>query len=734
MKYNLTKYSYVTSSGTINFTSSEIITIINNIDANIPITSTGTIVFDCDLGSRVHTSEIGYYFTVSGIASDIKFYWKNESFENYTELTTIAGANYYYASTPGIAYAPRYIRIQHTLTITGTVNGFVIYNNEDYVDFGTNADEIDHNINATLDTYTAQIDELAVYNSSSKTASAKVFIEPQNTAIDDLLSISDTISGTYYGIYQDDDKIAGTGMWDTGAHNNTQIVSDQLRLDTGQTDGYYTTKIFSLESTQRLTHIVSNYIYPSISGIVAVEAADTYETVEVKSSNSRPEDRVTYIDLYNNGSDVYIRHTWALDGTTASDEFDTGEDTTTYNFFEVFHDDASDSYYVVSKRYPVGFNNINVSFYIFRDGGSTKFELNRFNNNINNDFYFSLYKITYNSLGGFWMYYYLGNVDTGYTNLFYLDYYDSTLTLVYRRTGTDDDGSFLYDLSADYNTSNIWYTDIDQAGVFKTDTSGAFIASKSETVDIRGIAALSDGGCWYIRDDELVRLNTDAEEIDSFTLPTNTCSYVYLDKTEDGFWIHDSNDIYYLDISGNQIFTVNIPNLVIVTSITTDGMIVKIHDGSTTVPPQASYISKYYKRVMRTWDYPTNEGGLDGTFDYNRLGSRSNTYDDPNYSSYFPITIDDDWQVSAKWKKVSLRNYNFSNELYHQIRIGLHADSSANSPRVYGLWTQRAIELPNILPGNYAKFYLKSNTSSLNENDTGTYTSNIRAWWFVEES
>ena len=81
---------------------------------------------------------------------------------------------------------------------------------------------------------------------------------------------------------------------------------------------------------------------------------------------------------------------------------------------------------------------------------------------------------------------------------------------------------------------------------------------------------------------------------------------------------------------------------------------------------------------------------------------------------------------------MSLRDYNFTNEQYHQIRFTLRANNSANSPEVYGLWTQRAIEIPNIYPNNYGKFYLKSDITYLSPQDIGNYTSKVRAYWLLD--
>jgi len=282
-----------------------------------------------------------------------------------------------------------------------------------------------------------------------------------------------------------------------------------------------------------------------------------------------------------------------------------------------------------------------------------------------------------------------------------------------------------------YTSGHLWYTNRELSTVFKIDNSGAILASYLATEDIRGIMTLSDGGCWFIQAQALIRLDTDGVFVESITLPSSVASYIYSDL-DGGFWLQDGWVIRHLRADGTEYFNVEIPNLYWIT-VLNSGVLTKQHDGSTSVKPTASYVSKDYKRVMRTWDYPQNEGSKRGTFDYSRLGARSQMYDDlaDDHASNFPIAIDTQWNSNTDWKKVSLRDYNFTNEQYHQLRMTLRADNSADSPMVYGLWAQRAIEIPNIYPNTYGTFYLKSDVSNINTQDVGDYTSKIRAYWFL---
>lgn len=731
MKYNLAKYSQLTTSGTISLEFDDLINIVSSTSANISVSS-GTLYIECDLGSRVHIDELRYYTTNSGI----KFYYKNESFESYTELTTYYSGSYFYTTISGYS-APRFIKTEYIATESGILNGFVVQNNEDYVDFGEDSTMTSYNINSSLEDAEAQISELFVYNSSPKTATAKVFIEPQNSAIDNILFISNNSSGPWYGIYQDEDKISGSYKWDEGSFNNTETSAEVLKLSSGNTYGTYTTKIFDLEEYQKLTYIVSDIYYPNASSILAVDAIDTYETLEVRNSNNRPLDFVTVIDLYTpDSSNKYLRHRWALDGSLES-AWDTTEIwSSSGNYFDIFYDNITDDVYLIDKGFYTGYyGTTNIRFHIFRNNGNgSHYELSIYSQDYDYSCAYTTYKLCFNSYGGFWIYYHYGSDDIA--KYFYLDYYNSSLSRTKRISATDSEGTFLYDMSAVYESEgDLWYTDTDQNAIYKINKSGNIIASRAETNTIRGVTALNDGGCWYISGSNLVRLNSSAVPVDSFDLGTSTASYVYLDPTGEGFWIHDSNFVIYYNSTGSQVFSVELIDLILITAITSDGVITKQHNGSTSEKPQASYISKYEKRVIRTWNYAINEGGWKGLFDSSRFGARSYTYDDINnsHSSYFPISLDNNWQ-NLSWNKVSLRDYNFSDELYHQLRLSLRADSSSNSPQVNGLWTQRAVELLSVPSGNYRSFYLKTDPTDLTQSDTGSYSSSIRAWWYLEEN
>jgi len=953
MKYNLTQYSQTisnTSEGNISLSTDEIIGIINAEaipSVLIPVSGTlsGTLVLDSDLGSRLHVDEIRYHFdslvVSSTVASGIKFSYKKESFETYTSLSTYYNDDYYYAPVSGTEDF-RYVRVEHTLVsgVSGYLQGFYVLNDDTYVDFGEDGTDTNHNVNLSVENNILEINELQVFNSGPVRANAKVIIEPQNTAVDDVLSISDSADGPWYGVYRNEDKITGPDMWPTGAMDDLGVTTDILKLSSGASIGTYTTRIIELDEDQRLTFNTMNFSYPSVypaiefyddftsglvswevitgamdhnagylrhtndnnksrtkeyydysdnwqityrfiqngrgsysdqvrirpiysisggtdvelymrtysptanqltfyvsgsakhnntkynwynivgtwinvkiqrefdyirykvwtesdpepsswdwegtgssvtsivtsaqfefytrysngtgtglddivitknffadsnrASIIATDAEDTTEIIEVKSSNSRPMDRENYMYLFCNNltgtgtAVVYPKYYWIADGSFAEQGLSWSQNGVRAVFSECWYDSIREDEYWVDKptRTNTSGSYCRCYFRIRRKDGAL------FSVLLYSTYYFATtvnyntYKLTFDQSGGFWIYYFIEVTGSQASQLqpptYYLDHYNSSMSRTYRRTSSEAQGTFLYDMDSVYESAgDLWYTDNELSTVFKIDKTGTILASYLAVDTVRGVMALADGGCWFIQQQALIRLDSSGVLVDQIDLSSSTVSYLYSDL-HDGFWLHDGHIIRHLNPDGSERFNIEIPNLYWITVIDS-GVITKQHDGSTSTPPTASYVSKYYRGILRTWDYPRSEGGYKGTWDANRLGVRSQTYDDlmDDHASNFPISIDNQWNVSAEWRKVSLKDYNFTIEQYHQIRFTLRADNSANSPEVYGLWGQRAIEIPNINPGNYGKFYLKSDIADLDTQDTGNYTSKIRAYWFL---
>jgi len=866
MKYNLARYGQTWTNlieGDIDLSIDELIDLTRTTSAHIEVpvsgTTSGTLVLECDLGARVHISDIKYYF--DNTTSGIEMFYKNEAFETYVSLAVMHLSNYYYASISGTDPSPRYIKIKHTVVsgVGGYIDGLEVLNNEDYVDFGDDGSRTAYDLGLDLEDNITEINQLEVYNSSTVKANAKLILEPQNTKADDIFSISDSQDGPWYGVYRDEDLLAGPGTWDSGKMVDTYNAGTAIKLSPSKTVGTYTTRLFSVEEDQRMTFAILNYDYPTVAptiefeddftngnddglwtkvtnpssiyfrnarleikdhntrvrttasleytddwvaqfrfyiggfsgsgnnfrayindtsgayvyfecdtsyhwvnsryirlvtnagikyelsgnsvnpyighwtwvkvqqnfntlrlkfwsdgdpepnwmgsysipfseiantgkidfrlisdygnplmyiddvslmknftadasaySFISTSGTDTTENIEVRSSNSEPLDEDTYIELYNYTT---IRHRWVLNGELA------GKEQTITNpgygngpiksYWEFYYDSvANDTYYLHKVNYNAnyGYKPVVVTLGVKRNNDTQKrIDLISTSATV----YYSTYTLKFNATGSFWIYYYINDNTGNYDSSAYrLDYYDPNLSRIYRKSQSKGEGSFLYDMDTIYNgNGDLWYSDRSNNTIFKIDKNGNLLKSYLATEDVRGLFATADGGCWFIQGQALIKLDSDAQYVKHFILPSTTASYVKDDYGQ-GFWIHDGWVVRYLDLDGNEVFNVEVENLIWI-DVMHSGVLGKISTGSSGVKPQGVYISKDHRKVMRTWDYPSTENDRSGNYDYYRYGAMSHKYDDytTGNSANFPISIDTNWN-SAEWKKVSARNRN----------------------------------------------------------------------------
>ena len=233
MEFNLAKNSLVSVSGTVNFTVEDIENLLNN-SCNVTISGSGNdnVYINCDLVDRIAIDQIKYYFdslTPSGtIASGVQFLYKNDAVDSYSSLITNVGPGYYYTTVPDLS-APRYIRLNHTVsgtTISGTIVGFEVLNDDSVVDFGADGNLTSSSTLTSLSylNYNSYIKEIPIYNSGSIAATAHVFIDHQQTDADELLSISASEDGPWVFSLSADYIISNGNNWEVGQYENTYTV------------------------------------------------------------------------------------------------------------------------------------------------------------------------------------------------------------------------------------------------------------------------------------------------------------------------------------------------------------------------------------------------------------------------------------------------------------------------------------------------------------------------------
>ena len=192
MKYNIAENALVysnTSLGNVLVTTSGITDMLNYSELPVvTLSGNNILVLDCDLGYRVDVYSVQYNFRcntlISNTASGVQFYYRDESFGDYILMgTSFSGTESFYPAVPEVLFAPRYIRVKTTMTsisgttVTGTVHGLEILNNDSIVNFGIDGLGTEQVISLTRDG-DEDIRTVSIYNSGTVISDAIVNIEP----------------------------------------------------------------------------------------------------------------------------------------------------------------------------------------------------------------------------------------------------------------------------------------------------------------------------------------------------------------------------------------------------------------------------------------------------------------------------------------------------------------------------------------------------------------------------
>lgn len=733
MKYNLVENSNlysntVSGTGNVNLTVLEITNIANLIGTKY-IDPGGNLYLDVDLGARKKIGKVCYYFSSTSssgtVVSDIEFYHRNESFESYSSLTTNIGNGYYYTTVSGIS-APRYVRVVHTIasgtSVSGTVVGFSIFNDEEIVDFGLSGDLLSESMSTSVYGGTDEIKSIAIFNDSDRTSLAYCALEPQETNVDDLLSISDSIDGPWYGV--NTNNILLSDDWPLGTHDNTEIVSDKLVLSAGQTEGTYRTKIFYNEIPG---HICLKVNEPSNS-MVTKDVNKDLGTIEVKSVNEKPINYLIYRvvackqiscgqtsckDLYytdyqgrSPGSVVYESGSlWDNSYVSSCSSQYMTIDSTSKKCTGFFHVQTIS-----------GFNRCELFlFSILNDGGFSSHKLLRGGDGgLYHAIPHTIYKVLLDTNGEIWVYFYCkygSHAESGYLvdqTGYYLAHFEASFTSTYKFVAPE---KLIYDCDVVYNTRDLWYTDSVNNQIVLIDKYGTIKISVPDVNNVKGICTNSDGGCWYISGSVIKRLDENGilvqtiENIEEIEL-----KWISRDG-EDALYIVDGDYVKHINFNGSVNFSVVVIQSGQLFPIKS-GVWVKCGDGK----------FRFVGVKTQCVGSVVSSSNVCGFFDCE--------YDDI-YGSYFPIEIDSTWN-NIDWLEVRTDDYILpAVEKYHQLRLTLRAGGGDVSPEVEKINVQKSVMVPNIYPNNYKNIYLKTHIPDSDPSWIGDYNSNLKVWWEV---
>lgn len=659
------------------------------------LSGSDVLVLDFDFGHRIHLDRFEYKFTSGGydpylIASGISFYYKNESFEDYTMSDTmVSDDTTFYTSLTDITFSPRYIRFKHNISSTvgnpdliGDITGFRAINDDSIVDFGVDGTQVEEYIDIAR-TSLPVVREIKIFNSGENRSTAYVNLEPTGTSFDNILKISTSPDGPWVGINDTEDLIVDSTNFNSGNNISTQFLTGVLTLlrhnDVDgdyfylDQEGEYISKIFNINSLY--TRILLDTVDDQLTYNVSVDKGDPNETIEIRNSSTAPKPYAVTRELRGvtgSATDIGYRDRWLDTGAIKEDSL--------WSFY-------SCSSYSSWKDYRVKYDQLTERWYGFCiHWGTSDYYTNRsqlilFNNvgTSSNTYVLSTHSesgqaITYEWIenkcdhtGGVWVYFYCQSYSSGafvHSTGFYLAYFSSTLSPIFNWYTSNRD---IVAMDVDYDSRHIWYTRESSNAVYKVYIDGAVevnFMSADYTTDLGGIVVLSDHGVLFANDKNIHRLKYNGLFLPEYTLENvvnDKITHMALDTNdENAIWVIFGMSVGKLYVFGDRAGTFDFSLILDMPSsleVVEDGVWVRCADnisGSIVM----NYISKNDRKVTKTLS-PVN----------NSLpGLLYQSYTHSNYAKKLPVATDSEWS-ELTWKKVSTEGYLSSEDRYYQLRL-----------------------------------------------------------------
>lgn len=655
----------------------------------------GRLVLDCDLGTRLHIKTVNYYFEsseeydASTVASGITFSYKDEIYQDYVTMETVAVAgDKFSASISGAVFAPICLRIeQDYTTVSGTLKGLEIVNNGDIVNFGTDGADTD----AAFDVVKGGdpvIREIPIFNSGTKKASALVSVEPTHTAFDETMALALSKDGPWNDIVDSGKIVTDSQSYSSGVFNNTVLAENTIKI-VGWIDGngnFTTDKAFGVYQT-RIFEVTGSYSRPMLKmqrlkEQVKTDGTDSVETLEVRSSKNRP---ATYSVLrilkdYYVGSDHFFRYVdYWRQGMAVKEN-------STWNILSAYRGSSWRKYYITmdprTKRW---------AGYAYFDGGSSYTSYMRLFNCVGGSFKeMNLSYASYQSIssswrsikldadGGTWVYFYSSahhSSDFVSTGGYYLAYFDKDLVNRFKYQSSDD---FMVHMDVVYETKQLWYIDKNSDLLQKLNFDGDVLVRYYDNLDNAGaVVAKSDGGCWFSNGNDLYHVSTHGILIDSlFGVDSYKVVYLANDLTDQSYlWATDGFKVMHICVGGENKGWIDID-----VEINSPVKLFPVNEGcwvfcteadDTDTDTYMRFLSKENKRV--DCEYKSASNSVPGVMEI--------TCEDAFYAGLMPIEIDNEWK-DLEWRKVNLHNFYLPDDKYQQFRITLQRQTAADR---YGL-------------------------------------------------
>jgi ribosomal protein S18 acetylase RimI-like enzyme len=651
------------------------------------------MVVDIDLGHRIHISSFEYKFTASGVSpstvySGIEFYYKDESFEDYTSLTSYTSLSGIYGATISGTFSPRHLRLKHTIsgtlgdtTTSGQAHWIRAYNNESIVNFGQDGTKTEENIEVARGA-AADVRAIPIYNSGTSNANAYINIDPEFGNIDQVVSVSTSESGPWVYPLDENNLVADNTNFSYGVYDEVDSNTASLRLQsvdlsdgaaTLKTSGTYTTRIMDVSDATYSRFVINRDV--NRNRCLVVDKEDPVDTIEVRSHNAKPKPYAVFRELRNIRVDShhYLRYRDRWLETQAIKEDSSWSLTSMYRLdgaftdYAVYYDSLTDrwaGYYHID-----GYSYDPSKLDLYTATGSS-FNTYRLGYQSTNDDWmnYSWKDIKFDATGGMWIYFYCQSYHTSdfvHTTGYYLAYFTNSLSNTFKWFHGREQ---IAAMDVDYNNKYIWYTRPETGTIYKLSTTGDILATFTDedvTGELGGIAVMPDGGIIYANGTDLHRLDYNGEYLSEYYVEGvayDDARQIVLDGDgSETIWIMDGDSIglYYLsgERAGTYSFRVVVDYPVKMT-VTEDGAWVKCADLDEQGGVVMRYISKENKRV--DVEYRPSYNATPGII--------YKSYTHPGYTDLMPIATDNYW-YALPWSKVSLDGFLTNEDRYYQLRL-----------------------------------------------------------------
>jgi hypothetical protein len=690
----------------------------------VSLTAPDVLYLEADLSQRIKVDGVRLYASDLSKSANVKFYYKNESTDSYTILSTSSGS-YYHTTIPAPS-APRYVRA----TISGVnidLYEFQIFNDDYIVAFGEDGALLAEYLDDTPVGSTGTPEAIALFNNSSlltgMAADAYTTIDYTGNDGDNYVKIASSQNGTYCGIDDgvliESNDLNETIRWSMGAFDNTEVSGSSVIPTTAT--GTYTTPIFELNNKYNSSYFITEGTASSGTGSISYDENVYNGTIRVRSSDIAP---------------ANISEAFVVDYTLhVTNDVRTYQWIPTTNYYATWKSHASGHTSYRGGSVAVNRRNLQVAVQHFLyESAAWADSVIRIYDRAGNLIQSSshdpsglwAYQLNvafeFDKYGGLWGY---GNAEGGNSNLLkILVHFDSALGMEYslEESGID----FVHALAVEMDGDGAWYTDKIDDLLIHRNTIGTLLHSIALN-EPRAVCGTLDNGCWVAdnADKKFYRYNSNGSRIKTVTIPVNPAyNDAEADKMttdyEDGFWYLQSDYVYHVTSVGS----VDIGPVY----IDTDPYEIRgSHDGCYVI---CSYTNNKLYFIDRTVGAVTKSQSIDssirpmfGVASYDV--SASLEFKDTD--NILPAPYDSVWGAggSLEWEEVRKDGYFLPKYKYHQIEVTLRGDAVMNK-----ILMPPAIKTEDIQPQQSKNIYIKTDIPA--GADITDYSTRLKTWWGVE--